>query len=282
MGSSRTSAKRRSASSRGPARRCASCRTARCRCSRCASARSGCTVVACRPSARRRTCASVTSTSSTPAPLPGRRAESVFWAVDTRVLFARAGRLVRPGTESERCPMLRSIQLPRPFSRAGGHAFIAKIPEQFLPALHSSSVGIVAEDGRTLGPAGTVHQQIRDEGRGAFSVWGTHVYLSASDNSDCESNARAYSLIAVDLSEPSLRDELARNDDFLLDLLHRNGNHSSSLVSNFFGYYKSLHVVLQRNGLPLPRRVMEIGSGTYPYTALRFLAAGVELFVAND
>jgi len=178
--------------------------------------------------------------------------------------------------------MLRSVQLPKPFSPAGGNAFIAKIPDHLLSAIEAGNIEVVAEDGNVLGPAGTLHQRIRDHGSGAFSVWGTHVYLSASDNSNCNSNGRTYSLVVVDLSEPSLTDELARNDGLLLELLHRNADHNNSLVANFFRYYKVVSGWLRRHGIPMPRRALELGTGRRPYTALRFLAEGVDCFVANE
>ena len=48
------------------------------------------------------------------------------------------------------------------------------------------------EDGKELGPAHSVHQTIRDAGKGAFSHWGTSLYFSASDNTDPATNGRKY------------------------------------------------------------------------------------------
>jgi SAM-dependent methyltransferase len=178
--------------------------------------------------------------------------------------------------------LLQRAQLRPPFTPAGGYAYIAEIPAELLPSIAAGNLAVVAEDGKALGPAGTLHQHIRDRGGGAFSVWGTHVYLSAADNSDCNKNGRSYSLDVVDLGDSSLRDELAHDDALLLDLLHRNLNHNNSVSGNFLRYFQVLGRDLRRHGIPPPRSALELGTGRRPYTALRFLAAGVERFVAND
>ncbi|MGN6179748.1 MAG: pectate lyase family protein, partial [Mucilaginibacter sp.] len=48
------------------------------------------------------------------------------------------------------------------------------------------------ENGKELGPAHSVHQDIRDYGKGRFSHWGTTLYFSASDNTDPATNGRKY------------------------------------------------------------------------------------------
>ncbi|MDP9080749.1 MAG: pectate lyase [Bacteroidota bacterium] len=48
------------------------------------------------------------------------------------------------------------------------------------------------ENGVELGPAHSVHQDIRDIGKGAFSHWGTALYFSASDNTNPATNGRKY------------------------------------------------------------------------------------------
>jgi SAM-dependent methyltransferase len=73
--------------------------------------------------------------------------------------------------------------------RETGNAFITRIP----------SIGkldglMLFEDDRPLGPAGALHDRIRDAGAGAFSVWGNYLYFSTSDNTDPASNGRRYIL----------------------------------------------------------------------------------------
>jgi len=48
------------------------------------------------------------------------------------------------------------------------------------------------ENGVELGPAHSVHQNIRDVGKGAFSHWGTALIFSASDNTNPATNGRKY------------------------------------------------------------------------------------------
>lgn len=48
------------------------------------------------------------------------------------------------------------------------------------------------ENGVELGPAHSVHQDIRDYGKGRFSHWGTTIYFSSSDNTDPATNGRKY------------------------------------------------------------------------------------------
>jgi hypothetical protein len=57
----------------------------------------------------------------------------------------------------------------------------------------------VYEDGRELGPGGSMHEDIRNKGLGAYShwdagEWGYRVYFSTSDNSDPTKNSRKYEL----------------------------------------------------------------------------------------
>jgi predicted O-methyltransferase YrrM len=50
------------------------------------------------------------------------------------------------------------------------------------------------EDGKPLGPAHTVHDDIRARGAGAFSHWGDTLFFSASDNSDPRASGCRYSV----------------------------------------------------------------------------------------
>ena len=50
------------------------------------------------------------------------------------------------------------------------------------------------EDGKALGPPHSIHADIRQIGKGAFSHWYTQLYFSTSDNSDPNTNGRTYSI----------------------------------------------------------------------------------------
>jgi hypothetical protein len=103
---------------------------------------------------------------------------------------------------------LDSSYFPQPspaFARspAGGFAFIIRAPtldgladSYEIPA--RSSV-ILLEDGHPLGPAHSLHTDIRDVGHGRFSHWrGIGIVFSTSDNSNPNKNGRAYAVVNQD------------------------------------------------------------------------------------
>lgn len=51
---------------------------------------------------------------------------------------------------------------------------------------------ILLENEKKLGPPHTIHDTIRQDGRGAYSHWGTQLYFSSSDNTDPRVNRRTY------------------------------------------------------------------------------------------
>ncbi|MEJ6981353.1 right-handed parallel beta-helix repeat-containing protein [Pedobacter sp. P351] len=50
----------------------------------------------------------------------------------------------------------------------------------------------IFEDGKEIGPAHSVHNDVRTSGQGRFSHWGTKIYFSASDNTNPKTNGRKY------------------------------------------------------------------------------------------
>lgn len=84
-----------------------------------------------------------------------------------------------------------------------GHAYLAKIgrprgtPPIFFtrpdsPGRPEASRLRLYEADRPLGPAHSLHDQIRKEGKGRYSHWGGYLYFSASDNTDPRANGRTY------------------------------------------------------------------------------------------
>ncbi len=71
-----------------------------------------------------------------------------------------------------------------------GHCHITRVPT----VGHMSQL-VLCEDGVPLGPADSLHDVVRGQGRGAYSLWGNYLYFSASDNSDPSRNGRVYSLV---------------------------------------------------------------------------------------
>ena len=57
----------------------------------------------------------------------------------------------------------------------------------------AKSVLQVLENGTLLGSAHSLHTEIRSLGAGRFSHWGTHLYFSASDNTNPLTNGKSYS-----------------------------------------------------------------------------------------
>jgi len=70
-----------------------------------------------------------------------------------------------------------------------GKAFITRIP-----SIGKLSGLVLVEDDLPLGPAGALHDQIRNTGAGAYSIWGNYLYFSTSDNTDPAANGRKYVL----------------------------------------------------------------------------------------
>ena len=54
---------------------------------------------------------------------------------------------------------------------------------------------VLYEDGKPLGPAHSLHQEIRTKGGGAYSHWKGRLYFSTSDNSDPRESGRRYSAV---------------------------------------------------------------------------------------
>lgn len=70
-----------------------------------------------------------------------------------------------------------------------GNAFITRVP-----SLGKLTGLTLFEDDAPLGPSSALHDDIRKNGAGAFSVWGNYLYFSTSDNTDPAVNGRKYRL----------------------------------------------------------------------------------------
>lgn len=69
------------------------------------------------------------------------------------------------------------------------NAYIAELIRSFETAEY-----ILFEDEKVLGPANCLHDSIRSEGDGRYSIQGNSIYFSASDSSDPRANGRCYRL----------------------------------------------------------------------------------------
>lgn len=84
------------------------------------------------------------------------------------------------------------IPMTGPFEAETGFAWVFRIP---IPP--DAKKYKVYEDGKELGPADSLHADIRAKGAGAYSHWkggstGPLIYFSTSDNSDPNTNGRTY------------------------------------------------------------------------------------------
>ncbi|MBJ7413855.1 MAG: methyltransferase domain-containing protein [Niveispirillum sp.] len=107
------------------------------------------------------------------------------------------------------------VKLTAPFRHHDGHCFQKNVFDLALYA--DSPVGnrsntVLLEDGKPLGPAHALHQDIAQKGRGAFSHWQQGLWFSTSDNSNPNNNGREYSIF---IDESTIK-----------------GDHKSDLVAN--------------------------------------------------
>ena len=90
------------------------------------------------------------------------------------------------------------VALERPFTSDGGHAFIARIPEEIQERIERGAETYVTEDGIRLSSPNTNHDIIREAGAGTYSLWNGHAYFSALDSSNCQKNGRSYEIVWLD------------------------------------------------------------------------------------
>ena len=69
----------------------------------------------------------------------------------------------------------------------------------------------------------------------------------------------------------AILDEVVNDDATFLRIASRNANRNNSVVSNFFGYWRSIGEWIEKTGMVVPRTMLEIGCGRIPWTGLRFL-----------
>jgi hypothetical protein len=97
------------------------------------------------------------------------------------------------------CGAAGRILLAPPFADFGGFAFLGDLARyrdvsDFVDAPSRSTL-ILCEDGKPLGPAHSIHEDIRKKGLGLYSHWGPDVVFSSSDNTNPNINNRSYWVI---------------------------------------------------------------------------------------
>lgn len=89
------------------------------------------------------------------------------------------------------------LPLARPVQHEYGYCWVVPLSKY---AGWADTVGqqhsplMVYENGRALGPAHAIHDNIRNLGQGRLSHWGGKLYFSTSDNSDPNTNGRQYAV----------------------------------------------------------------------------------------
>jgi predicted AlkP superfamily phosphohydrolase/phosphomutase len=118
----------------------------------------------------------------------------------------------------------KSILIDTAGLRREGHAWVAEIPAGYgpsdTPGALTASRFVLYENDQELGPAHSLHDTIRQVGRGAYSHWDSSLYFSTSDRSDPRTNGRTYRLapkslrlavIGLDGTDPlTLRQHIAK------------------------------------------------------------------------
>lgn len=97
-------------------------------------------------------------------------------------------------------PQQPVLQLdPKAVAPESGLAFSYATPQLASEADTSEQANrspyLLMEDGKPLGPPHSIHDDIRKNGKGAWSHWGQAIYFSSSDGTDPRQNNRKYALV---------------------------------------------------------------------------------------
>jgi radical SAM protein with 4Fe4S-binding SPASM domain len=85
---------------------------------------------------------------------------------------------------------------PASFRKETGVCWTTPIPDKFLKELEGAGEPVLLhEDGVPMPHPDAMHDEIRNEGGGRYSVWGDTLYLSTTDGSDPTTNGRSYELV---------------------------------------------------------------------------------------
>jgi hypothetical protein len=95
------------------------------------------------------------------------------------------------------CNEGQRTEIKPPFQKREGFSFYKdKMPfTGDTPAALNRSNLRVCENGKPLGPASAPHDDIFKKGEGRFSHWGDGLFFTTSDNSDPNTNGRAYVVV---------------------------------------------------------------------------------------
>lgn len=84
---------------------------------------------------------------------------------------------------------------PVEYTREQGHCFTTALPQAARDAAAEDETVMLCEDGEPLPYPEAIHEEIRELGKGRYSVWGDTLYFSTSDGTDPATSGRSYELV---------------------------------------------------------------------------------------
>ncbi len=125
--------------------------------------------------------------------------------------------LVARNSDANKIEQVASIDAAK-VGHAAGNAYSYALPETDLLSDNADapfrSNLILLEDGKPLKHPHSIHDDVRNNGRGRYSHWENIILFSTSDNTDPRTNGRQYSLgkdnsssvkIHIDFNSPAVR-----------------------------------------------------------------------------
>jgi SAM-dependent methyltransferase len=165
-----------------------------------------------------------------------------------------------------------SNMLLKPFQKEEGFCWIAKLPQHEDSADNAENIGrsklVLYEDGRPLGPANSLHSDIRAKGEGRFAHWTDKLYFSTPDNSDPNGNGRTYT---VAFSPEDWLRGFPEKQKKIREVV----DYSLQVVRDHLSRFPGEHVFLKG------RTVMELGPGNDLGPALVMMGYGARVIIID-
>lgn len=119
--------------------------------------------------------------------------------LDQRPASADAFDLLRYGVVEGKG--IQTLKLVGPFRKDSGLCWAIRLPGTVPLGDDEAEIArtklVLFEDGIPLGPSHSLHDDIREKGRGRYSHWKDALYFSVSDNTDPNRNMRKYSALFI-------------------------------------------------------------------------------------
>jgi hypothetical protein len=146
---------------------------------------------------------------------------------------------------------------------------------------------IIIQVGEILDQPDSQHQEIRELGDGRFSFWKSQLYFSTKNNVSLDNFENIELFVINNKAEPILSKlfllNFASKIPKIYEVLDKNLNTNNSFFSNFIYQPNHFIDVCNKVGIDIKNKDMFIiGIGNHPFTAMRFLAEGVNTCYIND